>query len=198
MLLRLEIHDLAIVESLSFRPSDGLNVLTGETGAGKSVIARALGLLLGERASVAVVRSGCEAAHVLGEWELDGERFVIERSVPGRATLNGEKVPLSTLQKLAPRLMARTPAPMCIYCPLQTTGRGVPRAATPRRGPKVLSMGKPIGVARKVRARQPEAGGPPGAWETDARTHGSGRTSDGRAAGTPCRRMERAPGLIQT
>lgn len=108
MLLRLEIHDLAIVESLSFRPSDGLNVLTGETGAGKSVIARALGLLLGERASVAVVRSGCEAAHVLGEWELDGERFVIERSVPGRATLNGEKVPLSTLQKLAPRLMART------------------------------------------------------------------------------------------
>ena len=108
MLTRLEVHDLAIVEALTFTPGEGLNVLTGETGAGKSVVARALALLLGERASPAVVRSGCDRARLLGEWRLDGRLLRIERTIPGRATLDGERVPLARLQELAPRLMART------------------------------------------------------------------------------------------
>ncbi|MGE0160628.1 MAG: DNA repair protein RecN [Gemmatimonadales bacterium] len=64
MLVELRIRDYAVVEDLSLELGPGLNVLTGETGAGKSIIVGALSLLLGERASSSVVRAGAERATV--------------------------------------------------------------------------------------------------------------------------------------
>ncbi len=64
MLVELRIRDYAVVEDLTLTLSPGLNVLTGETGAGKSIIVGALSLLLGERASSSVVRTGTERATV--------------------------------------------------------------------------------------------------------------------------------------
>lgn len=64
MLRRLDIRHLAIIESLTLDIHRGLSVLTGETGAGKSIIVGALNLVLGGRASSEVVRTGCEAAEV--------------------------------------------------------------------------------------------------------------------------------------
>ena len=64
MLVELRIRDYAVVEDLSLTLKPGLNVLTGETGAGKSIIVGALSLLLGERASAVVVRAGAQRATV--------------------------------------------------------------------------------------------------------------------------------------
>jgi len=69
MLLELDIQDLAIIERLRCRLLPGLNVLTGETGAGKSIIVDALGLLLGQRADSAMVRAGAERAVIHGQFD---------------------------------------------------------------------------------------------------------------------------------
>ncbi len=70
MLIELRIENLAVVERLSLRLQPGLNALTGETGAGKSIIVGALSLLLGERASTDVVRPGAERARVEGVFDI--------------------------------------------------------------------------------------------------------------------------------
>ncbi len=66
MLKRLEIKDFAIIDRLSLEFGPGLNVFTGETGAGKSIIVEAIGFLLGERASSELVRTGAPQAEVSG------------------------------------------------------------------------------------------------------------------------------------
>ncbi|HET7586121.1 MAG TPA: DNA repair protein RecN [Gemmatimonadaceae bacterium] len=66
MLTELRIRNFAIIESLTLPLAPGLNVLTGETGAGKSIIVGALGLLLGERASADLIRTGADKALVEG------------------------------------------------------------------------------------------------------------------------------------
>ncbi len=98
MLESLSIHNLALIEDLQIEFSEGFNVLSGETGAGKSIILGALGLLLGERVDSSVVRSGCDEASVsalflipkeseihpwLGELqiELEDERLLLRRVV---------------------------------------------------------------------------------------------------------------------
>jgi len=70
MLAELRIHDLAVIQRLSLRLAPGLNVLSGETGAGKSIIVGALSLLLGERASSDVVRPDEARAVVEGVFEV--------------------------------------------------------------------------------------------------------------------------------
>ncbi|HEV2130868.1 MAG TPA: DNA repair protein RecN [Longimicrobiaceae bacterium] len=72
MLSELRIRNFALIERLSVRLGPGLNVLTGETGAGKSIIVGALSLLLGERASGELVRAGAERASVEGVFEIGG------------------------------------------------------------------------------------------------------------------------------
>ena len=62
MLTELRIRNFAIIESLSLPLARGFNVLSGETGAGKSIIVGALGLLLGERASADLIRTGADRA----------------------------------------------------------------------------------------------------------------------------------------
>lgn len=74
MLRELHIENIAIIDNLVLRFLPGLNIITGETGAGKSIIINAMGLLLGFRASNEAVRSGCEKGFVSGVFEI-GEEF---------------------------------------------------------------------------------------------------------------------------
>src|SRR5262245_66508468 len=73
MLERLRIRNLAIVEDAELVLGDGLNVVTGETGAGKSLVVESVGLLIGERADTTLVREGAAAAAVEGEFRLTPE-----------------------------------------------------------------------------------------------------------------------------
>ncbi len=72
MLTELRIRNLAVIDELVVRLGPGLTVLTGETGAGKSIIVGALSLLLGERASTEAVRAGADRASVEGIFDLSG------------------------------------------------------------------------------------------------------------------------------
>src|SRR6184192_1112081 len=73
MLTELRIRNFAIIEQVTLPLAEGFNVLSGETGAGKSIIVGALGLLLGERGSADVVRTGSDRATVEGVFDL-GDR----------------------------------------------------------------------------------------------------------------------------
>ena len=72
MLTELRIRNLAVIESVTLPVAPGFNVLSGETGAGKSIIVGALGLLLGERSSADVVRAGADKAVVEGVFDGSG------------------------------------------------------------------------------------------------------------------------------
>jgi DNA repair protein RecN (Recombination protein N) len=78
MLLELRIRDYAVIERLTLRLGPGLNVLTGETGAGKSIVVGALSLLVGERAFADVVRPGAERAIVEGVFDAGSDPGVTE------------------------------------------------------------------------------------------------------------------------
>jgi len=80
MLAELHIRNFAIIEDLHLTVGPGLNVLTGETGAGKSIIIEAVSLLLGERADQEVIRAGAERAQIEGLFIL--EPHVAETLVP--------------------------------------------------------------------------------------------------------------------
>ena len=62
MLVRLEIRDFAVISNIVFEPGKGLNVISGETGAGKSLIVDAIGLILGAKASRNLIRTGSPSA----------------------------------------------------------------------------------------------------------------------------------------
>ncbi|MBP6364060.1 MAG: AAA family ATPase, partial [Novosphingobium sp.] len=71
MLTRLSIRNVVLIEALDLDFSGGLGVLTGETGAGKSILLDALGLALGARAESGLVRSGADQASVTASFEFD-------------------------------------------------------------------------------------------------------------------------------
>jgi len=122
MLKLLRINNIALIPSLELELGSGLTLLTGETGAGKSILIDALGLVLGDRASPDLIRSGEERATVEAIFEIpgaqallderglpgDGEEIVLRRELQangkGRATVNGALIPLSLLRDLGPRL----------------------------------------------------------------------------------------------
>ena len=79
MLVELRIRDYAVVEDLTLELGPGLNALTGETGAGKSIVVGALSLLLGERASADVVRAGAERAAVEAVFDVERVPGVLAR-----------------------------------------------------------------------------------------------------------------------
>ncbi|MCW8921404.1 MAG: AAA family ATPase, partial [Sedimenticola sp.] len=64
MLQQINIKDLAIVSTLEVELHPGMTVLTGETGAGKSILVDALGLVLGDRADSGMIRTGCDRAEI--------------------------------------------------------------------------------------------------------------------------------------
>ncbi|MFN3705248.1 MAG: DNA repair protein RecN [Thermoflexales bacterium] len=72
MLCELRVRDFAIIDALDLEFASGLNVLTGETGAGKSIIVDCIALLLGDRAEPSVVRSGAQAALIEGIFRAEG------------------------------------------------------------------------------------------------------------------------------
>src|SRR5687767_2649992 len=72
MLLELRIENLLLIERAELRPADGLTAITGETGAGKTVLAHALDLLLGGKPRAGIVRPGAQEAYVEGVFELPG------------------------------------------------------------------------------------------------------------------------------
>ena len=78
MLTELRIRNFAIIESLTLPLGSGFNVLSGETGAGKSIIVGALGLLLGERGTSDVVRTGSDKATVEGVFDITGHRELVD------------------------------------------------------------------------------------------------------------------------
>jgi DNA repair protein RecN (Recombination protein N) len=75
MLVSLYIKNYALIEELTFSPSKGLNVVTGETGAGKSIIFDALGLILGQRADAVSFYQQNEKCIIEGEFEITEEKF---------------------------------------------------------------------------------------------------------------------------
>ncbi|MDT8287133.1 MAG: DNA repair protein RecN [Elusimicrobiales bacterium] len=101
MLERLRIRNFALIDELEldFRP--GLNVLTGETGAGKSILVSALGFLLGQRSSSELVRSGARLLEVEGVFSASAKKTVFRRELDlkgrTRAFLDGRQVPVSAL-----------------------------------------------------------------------------------------------------
>ncbi|MEI7840893.1 MAG: DNA repair protein RecN [Methylococcaceae bacterium] len=118
MLLNLTILDLAIVKALQLDLTQGMTVLTGETGAGKSILLTALGLALGERATADYVRPNCKRAEVNLEFDLtaspaaliwlqandfDDNQLCLIRRIVGndgrsKAYINNRPVTLQTLQ----------------------------------------------------------------------------------------------------
>src|SRR6185295_12260865 len=77
MLTELRIKNVAIIEALTLPLGPGFNVLTGETGAGKSIIVGSLGLLLGERGTADVVRTGSDRATVEGVFDATGNKALL-------------------------------------------------------------------------------------------------------------------------
>jgi DNA repair protein RecN (Recombination protein N) len=111
MLHELRVENLLLIERAELRLAPGLNVLTGETGAGKTVLAHALDLLLGGRARPGIVRPGAEEAYVEGVFEgADGEDVVLARRVTAagrtRAYVNGRWASAADLQELAAPLLS--------------------------------------------------------------------------------------------
>ncbi len=123
MLSELRVENLVLIERAELRLGPGLNVLTGETGAGKTVLASALDLLLGGRARSGLVRPGAAEAYVEGVFELDdglrerlgeaiapdAEELVLARRVSSegrsRAAINGRSCAVSDLRDVAAELI---------------------------------------------------------------------------------------------
>ncbi len=127
MLLELRVENYAVIDSLVVEFAPGLNLLTGETGAGKSILIDALSLLLGDKASTEMVRHGAEKAVISGVFEVDerglkkilGEngvepndddagQVIVKREIgaggKGRVFVNNQPATVALLRQLAPRL----------------------------------------------------------------------------------------------
>src|SRR5512136_1497619 len=122
MIKLLRIRNLATIEALELRIDPGFSILTGETGAGKSIIIDAIRLILGDKGSPDLVRTGKTEAFVEAVFDVTGEsldlaglpepedgELLIQRSVTeqgtGKAFVNGVLVPVRRLRELAPRLI---------------------------------------------------------------------------------------------
>ncbi|PYX00503.1 MAG: DNA repair protein RecN [Acidobacteria bacterium] len=126
MLIELRLENYAVIDNLAVEFGAGLNLLTGETGAGKSILIDALALLLGEKASTEVIRAGAERAVVSAVFEVeDGndkvvrrllgnngidsdEALILRREIAnggkGRVFVNNQPATVSVLRQLAPYL----------------------------------------------------------------------------------------------
>lgn len=102
MLRFLRIRHLAVIDRLELEFGPGLTVLTGETGAGKSILVGAVGLLVGGRASADLVRTGEEQASIEAIFERDGDELLVRREISAqgrsRAFINGDLVTSSALR----------------------------------------------------------------------------------------------------
>ena len=108
MISHIRIKDFAIIDKVELDFHDGLNIITGETGAGKSILIEAVSLALGSRADTAFIRSGKDKAVVQMIADLDGEDYIITRELSANGKnickINDEIVPLAQLNKLCRRI----------------------------------------------------------------------------------------------
>src|SRR6516162_4736110 len=124
VLLELRVENYAVIDSLAVEFASGLNLLTGETGAGKSILIDALSLLLGDKASTEMIRHGAEKAVVSGVFdteepgarkileengiEPEGTHIIVKREIApggkGRAFVNNQPATVTLLRQLAPAL----------------------------------------------------------------------------------------------
>ncbi len=120
MLKHLHIRDFAVIEELEIQFDTGMTVFTGETGAGKSIIVDALGLVLGDRADSNIIRSQCDSTEITAIFEVNNNqsfckildeqginqddeimlRRVINKDGRSRAYVNGSSVPIQILRDL--------------------------------------------------------------------------------------------------
>jgi DNA repair protein RecN (Recombination protein N) len=123
MITRITIRNFALIQALSFEPGSQLNLITGETGAGKSILVAAFNLLLGKRAEAGLAGNPDEKVLVEGEWQLDEDRrelfesldvdfhlhTIVRREIlPGgrsRAFVNDAPVTLEALTALMDHLL---------------------------------------------------------------------------------------------
>lgn len=109
MLAELRVMNLGIIESEELLLGRGLIALTGETGAGKTMVVEAINLLIGERADPGRVRSGADEARVEGRFVVDDEEYVVVRVIPSdgrsRAYINGRLATVGELSELGTRLV---------------------------------------------------------------------------------------------
>jgi DNA repair protein RecN (Recombination protein N) len=125
MLTRLVIHDVVLIEKLALTLAPGLNVFTGETGAGKSILLDALGLALGERSDAGLIRTGAAQAAVTAEFSLPDDhavfalaaeqglsadnplilRRVIGKDGKSRAFINDQPVSIGLLKQFGEQLL---------------------------------------------------------------------------------------------
>lgn len=109
MLNRIEITNFATIEHLSFDVGESLNVITGETGAGKSILVQAISTVLGDRADTSLVRTGTDKALIQLLCEHEGEDIIITREIlaSGKSIskINGEIVTLSQIKELCSEMV---------------------------------------------------------------------------------------------
>ena len=103
MLQELSIRNFAIIEDLTIRFAPGLTILSGETGAGKSIIINAVNLLLGSRASAALIRTGAESAELEALFDLPAQSRVAQ-AMTARAAMGKPNAAGIHAVKLAPPL----------------------------------------------------------------------------------------------
>ncbi len=108
-LVELGVRDLGVIDDLRLVFGRGMTALTGETGAGKTMVVEAIELLVGGRADADLVRPGAEEAVVEGRFELDGEEVVLTRIIPrhgrSRAYVDGRMAPAAALEDHGSRLV---------------------------------------------------------------------------------------------
>src|SRR5690606_16005587 len=128
MLKALTISNLAVIEAIDLEWADGFSVLTGETGAGKSILIDAIGLVVGTRADAGLIRAGAQRAEVTAQFEVRADspaaawlhalaledtddtttlviRRVLQAGGRGRAFVNGSPVTAAQLRGLGERLI---------------------------------------------------------------------------------------------
>ncbi|NDI15582.1 MAG: DNA repair protein RecN, partial [Actinobacteria bacterium] len=110
MLVELRIEQLGVIDEVTIVFGDGLTVLTGETGAGKTMIVEAINLLVGQRADASMVRAGADELRVEGRFVLDdGTDRVLCRVVPrdgrSRAYVDGRLATVATLAEFGADLV---------------------------------------------------------------------------------------------
>jgi DNA repair protein RecN (Recombination protein N) len=109
VLAELAVSDLGVIEGVALVLDPGMTALTGETGAGKTMLVGAIGLLAGDRADPSVVRPGADEATVQGRFLVDDEEVVLTRVVPrngrSRAYRDGRLITAGELAELAASLV---------------------------------------------------------------------------------------------
>ena len=128
MIESLHIEDLGVIEEADLVLSPGLTALTGETGAGKTMVLTSLGLLLGQRAESTIVRAGAERALVEGVFTLDGDSPAIRRAVEAGAELEDDELIVSRTVPASGRSRAHL------------GGRAVPSAVLSEVGAHLVSV----------------------------------------------------------